>query len=125
MQEMFDRIVTHLSTQRAKAENADGDCQYFDPKTGRKCALGCLISAPAYSPAIEGRSLNPDSISVIRALNKSGYDALDFVEMKLLRALQSTHDNQPVNFWPDRLKKIAQDFALDASKVPDTLSAIA
>lgn len=76
-QETFDKVATHLITQRAASRDYSG-CRYRGPD-GLKCAVGCLITDEYYHPGIEGLTV----------------DSLDFFEksdIKLLEDLQCVHD---------------------------------
>lgn len=57
MQEMFDKMLEHLRTQRKKSVDIkyDDRCMYRSP-TGLKCAVGVLISDEDYNRDMEGCS---------------------------------------------------------------------
>ena len=58
LQELFDKIATHLLTQGARSENSLGKCLYRG-EFGRKCAVGCLISDEEYEQfAVSGGTIN-------------------------------------------------------------------
>jgi hypothetical protein len=55
LQEMFDRVVTHLLTQNARSSHflkTGEQCLYRGPE-GRMCAIGCLIPDEIYNPEME------------------------------------------------------------------------
>lgn len=55
-QEIFDKVVTHLFTQKVKCVDDKGRCVYrFN---GLSCAAGCLIPDEEYNPSLEGTSIN-------------------------------------------------------------------
>ena len=93
-QEIFDKVHTHLLTQRTAAIK-DGSCAY---RAGAKsCAVGALIPDNLYTPEIEGAS-------VAALINQSGtypYHQLATTlkqtgftpdQYPLLRDLQRVHD---------------------------------
>lgn len=53
MQEVFNKVVRHLLTQKQKAR-VGTTCMYKTPE-GLKCAVGCLIPDELYSQDIEGK----------------------------------------------------------------------
>lgn len=109
-QEIFDKVATHLFTQRTRAVNGLNDCQYRT-ETGAKCAVGCLIPDELYDPVIESFAVHS---SVIRpTLTRIGVDE----HVDLLAELQGIHDSRVS--WtggPDRLAEklaaLAHDFGL-------------
>jgi hypothetical protein len=42
-QEIFNRVVEHLSTQKTQSVDLSGQCVYLDPRSGNKCAIGIFI----------------------------------------------------------------------------------
>lgn len=113
LQQIFDRIATHLLTQKAKAIH-NGMCRYRDAD-GLKCAVGSLITEACYNPSLE--NLNVWSQPIRAALLCSGvFDQMpDYAEpaIGLLRLLQSTHDDLEVSQWRENLSLLAQAKGFD------------
>lgn len=114
-QEVFDKIVNHLLTQNAKAQDDLGTCMYRGNE-GRMCAVGCLITDEAYSPDIEKNAA--DTEEVLQALRNSGIDAdgVDDVNgmthSHFLYEIQQIHDYTPVDIWEKRLAEFAEQNGL-------------
>jgi hypothetical protein len=107
-QEIFTKVVSHLRAQNAKSNDLDG-CKYRS-STGLMCAVGCLIDDEFYSYRLEG--LNLDATVVNIALTQSGINVDDTKIMKMLNALQFTHDNYPTDGWEDDFSNIAKKYNL-------------
>ncbi len=119
-QEIFDKVATHLITQNAKAVSEDDSesCLYRSPG-GLTCAMGHLIPDDLYHPSMEGKGARAELFAPV-------YDHLDVPyvlgdestlhgeEVRLIMALQSTHDNWPPDRWPDVLATVAKDYELNA-----------
>jgi hypothetical protein len=101
-QEVFDRVATHLLTQRKKAEDQTGMCVYRGPE-GAKCALGCLIPDELYEPRFEGADLR---VMVAENISQN---------RELLAYLQDIHDSESVDRWAYYLRHAAETFGLDAT----------
>lgn len=108
-QEIFTAVATHLLTQNQKSllYPNDSECAYRGTN-GTKCAVGVLIKDEFYSPGLEHK--RADSPHVLAALEKSIGRSVEDDEIKMLRALQSLHDNQEPRFWAERLPSIARDY---------------
>lgn len=104
MQQIFDKVVTHLLTQNAKSVDNMNDCLYRNEQ-GLRCAVGCLIADEHYTPDLEGHYSGSGVVSF--ALEKSGVEITPQVD-KLLSALQSIHDNSEVEYWGSDLQAVAQ-----------------
>ena len=105
-QETYDKVCSHLLTQRAKSlHNKHEDIQScaYRGDEGRTCAIGCLIADAYYNPSMEG--VGVENMSVQKALRFSGVD-LSFTN--LLAKLQSVHDVYEVEDWETRLRAIAE-----------------
>lgn len=125
----FDTIATHLLVQGQRSEarfpDLDGGmlngCAYRG-NNGLRCAVGFCISNEKYSPELEGKICsNPYVLNAI--------DAQYCNDGFFLSALQQIHDGDSrmpdthcVKAWPDKLRKFASRYNLDASIV-DTLEA--
>lgn len=112
IQGVFDRVASHLMTQKARAHNGKG-CSYYAPD-GTKCAVGCLIAHSAYKSSLEGHRVG--SHDVREALRMSGVPT-DSNTMIMLSRLQSLHDHWPINQWRDELRDIAHWCGLHADAV--------
>lgn len=56
LQQVFDRVATHLLTQGEPAMQGR-DCRYRGP-AGTSCAVGCLLAEEEYDPKLEGVGIN-------------------------------------------------------------------
>lgn len=87
-QEIFDKVRTHLLTQRTAAVH-EGSCAY---RAGTKaCAVGALIPDALYTPEIEGKSVGSiiNSQKLASVLLQAGFTP---DQHPLLRDLQRVHD---------------------------------
>jgi hypothetical protein len=119
IQEIFDKVTTHLLTQRKQSKEGKV-CLYRGPN-GTMCAVGCLIKDEFYDGGLE-QKLSTD-IDVHAALEKSGIEVNEELE-KFLRILQQLHDGDPVNIdaakyrkfltieWAEGLQYIATEYNL-------------
>ncbi len=106
-QTTFDRVVSHLRRQNAKAMGAYGLCLYR-AANGRRCAVGCLIPDGMYSPSLEGQSLELETSGELRAiLEDEGHD------VNLVRQLQMIHDTVLIHHWETEFAKLAAKHNLD------------
>lgn len=92
-QEIFDKVATHLVTQKVASFQPYRGCLYRGPN-GTSCAVGCLIPDSAYSPDFESLPLpltkpnGSGSLMLYETIEKLG-----LVEFRpLLRGLQQVHD---------------------------------
>lgn len=112
-QEIFNRVATHLLTQRAKAMD-EGRCRYLD-RQGRRCAVGCLI--PDGHPSLTVfASLGFLLITYPDLAEGWGLDEDAF---SLLNELQLIHDNDMPSQWAAHLTELASKFNLS---VPDIVT---
>jgi len=117
VQEIFNKVSTHLLKQGRPARNSEGYCRYRTAD-GLSCAVGCLIPDEFYSPSFEGHSAD----KIIRELYARGR-ADWFEHQDLLCELQWVHDeNYPlkdgsfnVETLRARLADIAARFKLEFS----------
>jgi len=108
-QEVFDKVATHLLTQKRKSMGSSNLCMYRGPN-GLKCAIGCLIPDDLYNKSIEySNSFNlPVHI-------------LDYIGVKersdryFLSNLQRIHDNHEPPMWKHKLKEFADYYKLVCS----------
>jgi hypothetical protein len=121
-QEMFDKVATHLLTQKIRAHDGSG-CKYRTLE-GLRCAAGCLLPDWVDTKAFEGVSLRPlgleapeftsDYLSRERALRKAFFDdaGVSPGQVTLLRALQVVHDGAHPEYWLKELGLLARTFKL-------------
>ena len=101
-QQTFDIVTKHLLTQNKKAlgmgTNGRVICKYRgDDNT--MCAAGCLISNEKYQLDFEGKGVIESEIAEI--MIESGHS------IKLVAGLQEIHDSINVEYWPEKLKLLA------------------
>lgn len=108
MQEVFDKVATHLLKQRSRSEGKRG-CAYRG-KAGKMCAVGCLIANEHYRPTLEGRNMQSESVQA--ALRDSGIDVTENMKF-MLEDLQACHDYNEVSMWPQALRRIAGHYKLN------------
>lgn len=112
-QYLFDKISTHLLTQKEKSFNhVDGSdiggCFYRLSKGDRvlMCAVGCLITDENYNKFLEFKSARTDD--VVKAVSKSvGFDVSR--HGVFLKNLQNLHDDFDPDDWEVHLHVIAQE----------------
>jgi len=113
--ELFCKAESHMLLQ-GKQSVFDERCVYRHPD-GLKCGLGALITDEAYTPELEGVTiesfLRPDGIEdekkgpmIISALEKSGIPT-DRETLELLDDIQTVHDCHEPDAWKTELQKIA------------------
>lgn len=100
-QEVFEKVVKHLLTQRKRAIDTSG-CRYRI--NGLMCAAGSLIKDEYYYVGLEQKTV--DKPSVREALLQSGIDGKD---IELIGELQYIHDHVELFKWKSELKKLATD----------------
>jgi hypothetical protein len=110
-QELFDKMVTHLLTQKEQSlDPISGKCMY---RGGHKtmCAVGCLISDEFYSRDLEYQSAF--SAPVREAIMRSNSIKLHDSTIMLLRGMQRVHDNHTPSRWTEELKREADKYNLE------------
>lgn len=125
LQQVFDKVATHLLTQGQKSTDDNGSCTYRG-KNNTTCAVGCLIPDSRYYEYLEGRTAVDGDVLAALA------DVLDLAAVtlhptpgwptqeamiRLLSRLQGIHDTFAVAEWPEKLKRLAGDLGLDSSRV--------
>ena len=111
LQEIFDRVVTHLLTQNERCVSGSGACRYrHETAEGKvlRCAVGCLLTDEAYSKEMECLPFDiyPQSYA------NCGVDVKDYHVNKMLTRLQTIHDeHSPVEWYRD-LERLAVSFRL-------------
>lgn len=113
-QQIFDKVATHLLTQKQKSRSENGDSCFYRGVDNTMCAVGCLIPDELYSKTMEYRTVNNTNFRKLR-LDKAG---IDIKHVTLLTRLQEIHDSQDVSSWKVDLQKLASNNNLD-SKVLD------
>lgn len=109
-QQVFDKVATHLLTQKAQAD-AGGflGCRY-KTAAGLKCAVGCLIPDELYDSAfryLEGKRVRcwpPERLADC---------GLTPEHVVLLTKLQGVHDTHAVEKWAGSLREVAGRFSLN------------
>jgi hypothetical protein len=119
IQEIFNKVASHLLQQNARSLNGKGIC-YYRGEEGLKCAVGILIPDCLYNENLEG--VRVDSFSVLGCLLKAGVletiypsNYCDEKKIALLMLLQTIHDKSTVLDWKDELKLLAEQANLDSS----------
>lgn len=136
-QQIFDTVSVGLLTQNRKSVRSRNYCLYRGPK-GAKCAAGLLIPDDLYDKVIENtqigmllRSECSVSFGVSEKtdrLNEIGKAICDRLQLtpagiSLIAALQSVHDNNPVDIWPVRLAAVAKNHKLNTKAMRAYLKA--
>jgi hypothetical protein len=109
LQEVFNKVVTHMLTQMKQAAGPDRVCMYRAPD-GTKCAIGCLIQDEDYNPRMEGRT--------VYALNSLNMLPDYLVDLKVssphfLAELQTIHDSVDPTCWKQSLQEFAHLYSLE------------
>jgi hypothetical protein len=104
-QTLFNEVVRHLLTQKAKSM-LDDACCYRSPD-GLKCAAGCLLP-----DNFDFKTYNsfPWADLVERDLVGSNHEAL-------ISALQDIHDTAEVENWPAHLSDLSKKHNLKIPKI--------
>lgn len=107
-QETFDKVVSHLMTQKERSTQFGVRCAYRGAGD-MKCAVGCLIPDDKYRADMEGLS-----VSTLAAR----FPELRLDHVELLGDLQYLHDNVSLDNWEIRLRNVALDHGLDFNWSP-------
>lgn len=95
-QEIFDKAVTHLFTQRRQAYTAAG-CAYRS-KRGAKCVIGCLIPDALYNTDMEGKTVDAVCCSDEAPRTKKIKTFLNYKRHRVFyTGLQDIHDK--AEYW--------------------------
>lgn len=113
-QVVFNRVATHLMTQRKSAMSSTKDCLYRAPG-GLKCAIGALIPDKHYSEQIEGGTVDDEKVRDV--LEKSDINV--FRDEDLLNELQTVHDGSQPSSWKSDLAKVAKKHNLKDTVLAD------
>ncbi len=113
MQELYNKVATHLLTQNKKSVENYIDCKYRGDN-GLKCAIGCLIPDELYTPEFEGLKLcNLPSV----LLESIGINSVSC--KSLASDLQTIHDHWSVNHWKSELERLAVHYDLNYAVLND------
>ena len=125
-QEIFDKVCTHLLTQKKRCTvESDYDacglvCSYRS-EDGTKCAIGALIPDDLYDPLMGGNGVGwilyeyPQFAELLDIRITEGAFAKTEKELrkeKLLKKLQGVHDNIVPPKWLSTLKTVAEEYKL-------------
>lgn len=124
MQQIFNKVYTHLMAQKERCSDDAGSCQYKYEIGGKvyRCAVGALIPDALYNRDIEGQGVNEDNetlIDILREVNVIGPGSIGSQDNRkrvhFLMDLQHLHDNDFSGGWPADFRRLAQKYDL---KVP-------
>lgn len=123
-QQIFDKVATHLLTQKKQCLDTVG-CRYFDPTTGHRCAVGCLIPPDRYDTELEGLSiegiiaalsieepaqqLEEAQQELLAILADEGIQWEHRPTLQLLQLLQEIHDHSEPTEWHNQLSELARN----------------
>lgn len=108
IREVSEKIRDHLTQQRARAtfDSRGGSCRYYDPSTGNKCAVGCLIPEGKYHPEMEGAAIHREpgydkrAYDIREVLSEEyGIDFQRHENVAFLRDWQQYHDSGDYAQW--------------------------
>lgn len=115
-QEIFDKVATHLMTQRKSSMDVRGNCVYR-AEGGLMCAIGALIPDKLYDLKMEGNDLN-SLLAIFPHIQKAlGVEKEDDAEF--LQSLQYIHDDNalkddsPAEIWLYDLENFARRHRLN------------
>jgi hypothetical protein len=112
-QEIFDKVATHLLTQKQQSLGPDG-CMYRGDN-GLKCAIGVLIPDDKYSPSFEGATCYDEGANgVLMARIRQAAGIADEDGAFAFR-LQRIHDSTLTDNWFVQLRQLADQFELSAA----------
>ncbi len=101
-QELFDKVVTHLLTQKEQSRKISSLCAYRG-QNNLKCAIGCLIPDDLYSESLEGNNVESLFVYFPKVRKLIGKRNKDLCEN-----LQDIHDNIDVSLWYSYLSNLAE-----------------
>ena len=109
IEDIFERVRTHLLAQHCRSEDADGEPRYRG-LDNRRCGVGILINDACYSADIERLGVSllrvPGDDALARALRCSGVNVDDDRVVELLIDLQDIHDLAAIDTWPAAFEDI-------------------
>lgn len=95
-QEVFDKVATHLLTQKRQAWDEQTNGCVYRASNGDKCAIGCLIPDQFYSPEFEQLFLENLAERYPSLLSDIGLGTIPVV---FLADIQCVHDDTPPDAW--------------------------
>ena len=104
-QEIFEKVVRHLSGQGCKSKHQDFGHAYRGDN-GLMCAVGCLLTDKEYCPSFEQRSVS--SLAQDEVLPKRLLP-----HWSLLVSLQRIHDLFDPTEWATELRDIGENLNTD------------
>lgn len=104
IEELYITSALHLLMQKKKSLLHDHETGAYRSKNGLACAVGILIKDEYYSPRIEGKDFINNS--VMQILEDSEVNMRDTNVKRLLRELQSLHDDFPLSEWERELQNL-------------------
>lgn len=111
--EIFDKVKTHLLTQRRRAKRGIS-CYYRavdEHGIVTKCAIGCLISDETYNTSIEGSLIDDVSTGGVLLCDILKLNQVDpFVNSDLLNELQKIHDQYIPSRWEAELNALEKAY---------------
>lgn len=109
IEDLFERVRTHLLAQQCRSEDADGEPRYRG-LDNRRCGIGVLIDDAHYRADIERLGVSllrvPGDDALAQALRSSGINVDDDRVVELLIDLQDIHDLAPIEGWPAALEDV-------------------
>lgn len=109
IEDIFERVRTHLLAQQGRSEDADGEPRYRG-LDNRRCGVGILIDDAFYCSAIERLGVSllrvPSDDPLAHALRCSGVNIDDDKVVDLLIDLQDIHDLATIESWAAALEDI-------------------
>jgi hypothetical protein len=124
LQEIFDKVATHLLKQGCQALMPSEDsfyprCCYRDER-GNKCAVGCLIKDEFFDWEFNTHPTQATRVMEALAQSLQLEDGLDGEMIVFLVELQQIHDKAPPVTWPARLTQFAEQHNLNTNALPLT-----
>ena len=109
---LFKLSADHLIKQGKEAVKDEFECVYRCHSTGRKCAVGALISDDHYDPDIEGYTIKSCDL-ILELIARSNNVPVESINVDVMNALQFIHDEHDPIDWPIALTKKAQEFGFN------------
>ena len=116
-QEIFDKVARHLLVQNAQSMFAnDSNLCTYRGGGGRMCAVGCLIPDELYHEGLEGMG-----VFQVQGTLEAALGPVDVTGLDMLHDLQTLHDQECPEDWPEGLREIAVSYGLSSQVVDRTL----
>jgi hypothetical protein len=113
-QAVFNFVAAHLLSQRRRAVNHEGQCQYR-ARDGSMCAVGCLIPGAYCHPAMEGHYVSDLAADLHSMMFGWRLGRFLLRHAALVDELQRVHDRSEPPTWRRQLVKVALRYGLDPS----------